>query len=282
MPQDNPKLAVLIDADNTRPEVVESLFEEIASLGEASVRRIYGDWSSDNMQSWRKKLAAHALIPAQQFAYVKGKNASDILMVIDAMDLLHKGSLDGFCLVSSDSDFTRIAQRIREEGRAVYGFGERKTPESFRAACTRFFYNDNLLQNDPDTPESEESVNAPAAKPPNDPNANKTPLTKPPPSPQPKKPATPTPEPKPTPTASPLARHQPSVATPMLRKAMAKLEGDDEWVALGLLGGQLHSTHSDFDSRTYSCANLSTLVRATGAFEIRKDPGKGFVVRRKK
>lgn len=141
----SPHLAVLIDADNASPRIADGLFEEIATMGEASVRRIYGDFSSSRLDGWTAVLSKHGLIPQQQFAYTTGKNASDITLVIDAMDLLHSGRLDGFCLVSSDSDFTRLAARIREQGLQVYGFGEAKTPESLRQACHRFIYTENLL-----------------------------------------------------------------------------------------------------------------------------------------
>jgi uncharacterized LabA/DUF88 family protein len=140
-----PRLAVLIDADNASAKIADGLFEEIAKIGEASVRRIYGDFSSARSKGWADVLSKHAIIPQQQFAYTTGKNASDITLVIDAMDLLHSGRFDGFCLVSSDSDFTRLAARIREQGIDVYGFGEQKTPESFRQACRRFVYTENLL-----------------------------------------------------------------------------------------------------------------------------------------
>ena len=148
MPDESPtrRLAVLIDADNTSARIVDGLFEEIAKIGEASVRRIYGDFSSPRSKGWADVLARHAIIPQQQFAYTTGKNASDITLVIDAMDLLHGGRMEGFCLVSSDSDFTRLAARIREHGLDVYGFGEQKTPESFRQACRRFIYTENLVQ----------------------------------------------------------------------------------------------------------------------------------------
>jgi uncharacterized LabA/DUF88 family protein len=141
----SPRLAVLIDADNASAKIADGLFEEIAKIGEASVRRIYGDFSNPRSKGWADILSKHAIIPQQQFAYTTGKNASDITLVIDAMDLLHSGRFDGFCLVSSDSDFTRLAARIREEGADVFGFGEQKTPESFRQACRRFVYIENLL-----------------------------------------------------------------------------------------------------------------------------------------
>jgi uncharacterized LabA/DUF88 family protein len=140
-----PRFAILIDADNTSPRIAAGLFEEVAKFGEASVRRIYGDFSGQRLRAWAEILPKYAIDPYQQFAYTTGKNASDIALVIDAMDLLHSGRLQGFCLVSSDSDFTRLASRLREEGADVYGFGEQKTPESFRHACRRFIYTENLL-----------------------------------------------------------------------------------------------------------------------------------------
>ncbi|HTE81512.1 MAG TPA: NYN domain-containing protein [Reyranella sp.] len=143
------RFAVLIDADNTSPRIVAGLFEEVAKFGEASSRRIYGDFSSPRSKGWADVLQKYAIDPYQQFAYTTGKNASDIALVIDAMDLLHSGRFDGFCLVSSDSDFTRLASRLREEGADVYGFGARKTPESFRQACRRFIYTENLVPEAP-------------------------------------------------------------------------------------------------------------------------------------
>lgn len=163
----SPRLAVLIDADNASARIADGLFEEIAKIGEASVRRIYGDFSSARSKAWTGVLSKHAIIPQQQFAYTTGKNASDITLVIDAMDLLHSGRFDGFCLVSSDSDFTRLASRIREEGIDVYGFGEQKTPESFRQACRRFVYTENLLPismtNAPDEVSTTKSLQPPSA-----------------------------------------------------------------------------------------------------------------------
>jgi hypothetical protein len=145
MAEREPKLAVLIDADNTSPKVADGLFEEVAKIGEASLRRIYGDFSKGQQAGWEKVLARHAILPFQQFAYTSGKNSTDITLVIDAMDLLHSGRFDGFCLVSSDSDFTRLAARIREQGVDVYGIGQAKTPESFRQACTRFIFTENFV-----------------------------------------------------------------------------------------------------------------------------------------
>jgi hypothetical protein len=136
------KLAVLIDAENTSEKIARALFEEIARLGEPSIRRIYGDFSGTRHKGWADILHTYGIIPQQQFPQALGKNASDISLVIDAMDLLHTRRLDGFCIVSSDSDFTRLAARIREQGLAVYGFGSKTTPESFRQACHGFILTD--------------------------------------------------------------------------------------------------------------------------------------------
>lgn len=146
MANDTPLLAVLIDADNISAKYAEAIFEEIATLGEASIRRIYGDFSGGAPQGWNKEtLAALAIVPHQQFANTTGKNASDIALVIDAMDILHSGRFDGFVLISSDSDFTRLASRIREQGLDVFGIGMRKTPGAFVKACKRFIYVENLM-----------------------------------------------------------------------------------------------------------------------------------------
>lgn len=138
------KLAVLIDADNAKPVVAEALLAEVAKYGTAHVKRAYGDWTGTKLKGWKDQLLAQSIQPIQQFAYTTGKNATDAAMVIDAMDLLYSGRFDGFCIVSSDSDFTRLAARIRESGLTVYGFGERKTPKPFVAACDKFIYIENL------------------------------------------------------------------------------------------------------------------------------------------
>ena len=145
-----PSMAVLIDADNTSARYAQAIFEEIVKLGEANVRRIYGDFSNNRLQGWDGAIKSLAILQHQQRSNTTGKNAADIALVIDAMDLMHKGKLDGFCLVSSDSDFTRLAQRLREDGLPVYGFGERKTPEAFKNACNRFIYVENLVAASPD------------------------------------------------------------------------------------------------------------------------------------
>ena len=223
-----PRLAVLIDAENASARIAEALFSEIATLGEASARRIYGDFASPQIAGWTRVLARFAIQPQQNFANTKGKNSGDIALVIDAMYLLHSGRFDGFCLVSSDADFTRLAARIREEGVDVYGFGEQKTPESFRQACTRFIYTENLIAPVP--------VDAGAKSP-----VAEAPATK-------RKP-------------SEAARLIAAIIADMD-------EDGDGWVAVGGIGNRLRNAHPDFDQRTYGYAKLSDLIRATGRFEV--------------
>ena len=138
------KLAVLIDADNAQPAIVDGLLAEIANYGTASVKRIYGDWTAPGLKKWKDVLLQHSIQPMQQFAYTKGKNATDSAMIIDAMDMLYTNNFDGFCLISSDSDFTKLASRLREAGLIVYGFGEQKTPSAFVSACDKFIYTEVL------------------------------------------------------------------------------------------------------------------------------------------
>ena len=223
-----PRLAILIDAENASARIAEALFSEIATLGEASARRIYGDFASPQIAGWTRVLARFAIQPQQNFANTKGKNSGDIALVIDAMDLLHSGRFDGFCLVSSDADFTRLAARIREEGVDVYGFGEQKTPESFRQACTRFIYTENLI--------APVTVDAGAKSLVAEASATKR---------------------KPSEAARLIA----AVIADMD-------EDGDGWVAVGGIGNRLRNAHPDFDQRTYGYAKLSDLIRATGRFEV--------------
>lgn len=148
-----PLLAVLIDADNAEPGITQGLLAEVAKFGVASVKRIYGDWTNQRLGGWKQMLLEHSIQPMQQFGYTTGKNATDSAMIIDAMDLLYTHRFDGFCLVSSDSDFTRLATRIREGGLKVYGFGEQKTPQAFVSACDKFVYTEVLRFKDDSGPQ---------------------------------------------------------------------------------------------------------------------------------
>lgn len=158
MRSEQERLAVIIDADNSQPSIIEGLMEEIAKYGVASVKRIYGDWTDTRLKGWKSHLLGHGIQPMQQFGYTVGKNSTDSAMIIDAMDLLYTDKLDGFCIVSSDSDFTRLALRIREAGLSVYGFGEKKTPKAFLAACDKFIYTENLRKEKQAAPAKKQAV----------------------------------------------------------------------------------------------------------------------------
>ena len=261
---DEPRLAVLIDADNTAPKWAEAIFEEIATLGEASVRRIYGDFSGPHLRSWEKKLAGLAVIPHQQFAYTKGKNSSDIALVIDAMDLMHTGRFDGFVLVSSDSDFARLASRLREQGLQVYGIGKTNTPEAFRKACKRFIFVENLLGNgeilrDGDGSEqSEPAGNGSGAK---EPATRSGPGT----SAQ----QTPSAAPDKAEAVETVQKQPPTKAVPLIRAAMRS--HDDDWVPLSVIGSHVRAANPEFDPRTYGCAKLVDLMEKTGQFQVKRN-----------
>lgn len=246
-----PRLAVLIDADNVPASYAEAIFKEIAGLGEASVRRIYGDWSAQRLGGWAKKVAALGLVADQQFSNTKGKNASDIGLVIAAMDFLHSGLFDGFVLVSSDSDFTRLAARIREQGLDVYGIGEQKTPEAFRMACKRFIYVENLATEEPqrDTP-------------------------------KPERPEMRVEQPVETPIETPRGtKEAPARAIPLIIAAMRAIDPEGEWYSLGQIGQYITQGAPDFDTRTYGSAKLSDLVRKISRFEVKPGPGGQLLAR---
>ncbi len=241
-----PRLCVLIDADNVPASYAEAIFEEVASLGEASVRRIYGDWSALRLGAWAKKVAALGLVADQQFSNTKGKNASDIGLVIAAMDFLHSDLFDGFVLVSSDSDFTRLAARVREQGLDVYGIGEKKTPEAFRMACKRFIYVENLAAGE-----------EPAAR-----AAPKMGSAEPQPAPEPRG-----------------AKEAPAKAIPLIIQAMRAIDPEGEWYSLGQIGQYITQGAPDFDTRTYGSAKLSDLVRKISRFEVKSGPGGQLLAR---
>jgi uncharacterized protein (TIGR00288 family) len=237
------RVAVLIDADNASAAHAAVIFEEVAKHGEANVRRLYGDVTSPRLGGWVKRLQELAILPQQQFNYVTGKNTADIALVIDAMDLMHTGAVDTFCLVSSDSDFTRLAQRLRESGKEVIGFGERKTPQAFRNACNRFIYFDNLGHAEIAVAGEMPGGIAPVAVA------------------LPKTEAAQADEPE---------KEPPSRAVPLILRAMADLEDDEGWVTLSALGNRLQNIAPDFDPRSYGQPKLSDVVRKAGAFDLEK------------
>lgn len=252
------RLAVLIDADNAQPAVIEGLLAEIAKYGVSSVKRIYGDFTSNRMTQWKAALLKHSIAPVQQFAYTSGKNATDSSLIIDAMDLLYTQRFDGFCLVSSDSDFTRLAQRLREEGLMVYGFGERKTPDAFVQACDKFVYTEVLRSESP----------PPSAKPAK--KASKKTA---------KSAGTAIAEPTATPAAEP-ARSE-TLPVRLIRQAIEDASDDQGWAFLGTVGSYLIKVRPDFDPRLYGHKKLSDLLKQDHKhFEIQERGGDGGTSKR--
>lgn len=235
-------LALLIDGDNASPKIVLGLMAEIANYGTASVRRIYGDWTGPNLKGWKECLLEHSIQPIQQFAYTTGKNATDGAMIIDAMDLLYTGRFSGFCIVSSDSDFARLASRIREQGVTVYGFGERKTPRPFITACDKFVYFDVLATLPEESTEDTQPEKKQAAE------------AKPP-----------------TTASSPGKSTLDRSALDMLTKAVVATADEDGRAHLGRVGTHLAKQAPDFDARNYGYARLSDLVEASGIVDVERD-----------
>lgn len=259
--KNNLRLAVLIDADNTFKviDIIDELFEEISKFGDASVRRIYGDWTQNQLSRWKEVLPKHAIQPIQQYANTKGKNSTDSALIIDAMDLLYTAPLDGFCIVSSDSDFTRLAIRFRESGKQVYGFGEQKTPESLRAACNQFIYIEILSQNklsesvvhkkdianlkldkNKSTNELKQSHVAISE------NSLLSPVVKK--------------------TSQQLASDTKLVS--LFRSAIDSLSDDDGYANTSEIKKHILKNYSAFDSRNYGYAKFSDLINAIGLFEL--------------
>jgi len=232
---DSAKLAVLIDADNAQPGVSDALIAEIAKYGVATVKRVYGDWTTPNLRRWKEAANAHAIQPIQQFAYTTGKNATDSAMIIDAMDLLNTERFDGFVLVSSDSDFTRLASRLRESGVTVYGFGERKTPKAFVSACDRFVFMDVLRSGTDDQPDRP----APATK-----------------------------------LAAKQLRGDNALMN-LIRRGIDASSDDEGWAHLGGIGSHIANQAPEFDPRNWGYTKLVDLVNAIGLFEVERQKDEG-------
>jgi uncharacterized LabA/DUF88 family protein len=229
-----PRIGVLIDADNAQSAVIGPLLTEIAKYGITSVKRAYGDWTTQRLRSWKEVLNEHAIQPIQQFAYTSGKNATDSAMIIDAMDLLYSERLQAFCLVSSDSDFTRLATRLRESGMTVYGVGEQKTPRAFVSACDRFIYSE-ILTDDSDDDDADEGSDSERTKP--------------------------------VPKKSTKELRQDTRLVQLLRNAASSAADDDGWANLSVVGTYIANLSADFDPRNYGYAKLSLLINATQLFE---------------
>lgn len=246
--QGNARIAVLIDADNTSGTHSADLLAEIAKYGVATVKRAYGDWTTSQLAGWKKELNRAAITPVQQFAYTRGKNSTDSALIIDAMDLLYSDKVDAFAIVSSDSDFTRLATRLRESGLTVYGMGRRKTPESFVAACDRFIFLENLGSHTADDDEDDEGDDS-AATTTGATHGGKR-------------------DEQGGGSSDPAATSPPPLRR-LLSRAIEATSGDDGWVALGLLGNYLSNSSASFDPRTYGHAKLSALVRAQDFVEVK-------------
>src|SRR5512138_2785067 len=240
------KLAVLIDADNAQAGTIKYLLDEVAKYGIASVKRIYGNWTTPQLQPWKDVLLSHSIVPIQQFSYSSGKNATDSALIIDAMDLLHARHVDGFCIVSSDSDFTRLASRIRESGLVVYGFGEKKTPKPFVDACDKFIYTEILRAPEPAgiTGEPRQEIAG----------------------------------------LGPANKDQRFLR--LLRNSVEDSSDDEGWAELGLVGNNLQKKSPEFDARNYGFRKFFDLIRSLGLYDIderqsRDQVGKILYIREK-
>ncbi len=233
------RLAVLIDGDNIPSVYVREMMEEIAKYGNPTIKRIYGDWTRPWLTKWKDLLLEHAIQPIQQYGYTTGKNATDSAMIIDAMDILYSGKVDGFCIVSSDSDFTRLATRLREAGMRVYGIGEKKTPKPFIVACDKFIYIEILhpikkeIQKKITKTKSEKNITEPIIE---------------------------------------SSNESVDIVTPELIRLISAtiydLSGDDGWAFLGDVGTLLQKKQPNFDPRNYGFNKLTPLLAATGVFDI--------------
>lgn len=223
------KLAVLIDGDNIPSAYVKEMIEEIAKYGNPTIKRIYGDWTNPGLSKWKNVLLENAITPVQQYGYTRGKNATDSAMIIDAMDILYSGDVNGFCLVSSDSDFTRLATRLREAGMNVIGIGEKKTPDPFIVACDKFIYLE-ILKNQSESNESESRRTKSSAK-------------------------------------SDVDTITPKVIR-LISSTISDLADEDGWAFLGDVGNLLQKKQPNFDSRNYGFQKLTPLMKSIKKFEI--------------
>jgi uncharacterized protein (TIGR00288 family) len=249
---DATRVAVLIDCDNISHQWTGAILAEVARHGTLGIKRGYGDWTSDHLKNWRPELATYAIQPVQQFAYTVGKNSTDFALVIDAMDLLYSGTVDAFCIVSSDSDFTRLAMRLRESGRRVFGIGARKTPSAFQNACDQFTYVEVLVGEQSSTPADASRSKGSAAKA----TAKKA-----------VKKAAPTKKAASKSTQSPVQQ-----LTALLLPAVEANAKDDGWAALGAVGSYVVNTNPTFDPRNYGYSKLSMLVADLPRLEMKDVP----------
>ncbi|MCI6256617.1 MAG: NYN domain-containing protein [Clostridiales bacterium] len=272
MEQTDLRLAVLIDADNAPRTAIKDVMAEVAVYGTPTIKRIYGDWTSPNMSTWKPLLLENAIAPVQQYAYTTGKNATDSAMIIDAMDILYSGRVDGFVLVSSDSDFTRLATRLREAGMKVYGMGERKTPNPFIVACDKFVYIEVIraagekaraaeraqAEREKKEREKAEQARAESTKAQPKKSARKKAVPEP-------EPRTAQPEPKSSVEAEPPV---PAAVVELLADSVEDIADEDGYAFMGDLGNLLVKKQPDFDPRNFGFSKLTKLVKALDRFEV--------------
>ena len=279
MPQQNDqslRLAVLIDADNASRTAMRDVMAEIAVYGTPTVKRIYGDWTTPNMASWKPILLENAITPIQQYSYTTGKNATDSAMIIDAMDILYTGSCDGFVLVSSDSDFTRLATRLREAGKKVIGMGEKKTPSPFIVACDKFIYIEVIRAEAKAALATPEPEPVPAAAPSAPAKAEPAPAGKGEGAKGIKKcrkraaelASGPEPELEPSGTPEPAQKKVPKEVVHLIADAMDMIADEDGYVFMGELGNLLIRQQPDFDPRNYGFSKLTQLIKSIDRFEV--------------
>ncbi len=240
------RIAVLIDADNAPRKRLKSIMEEIAIYGVPTIKRIYGDWTTPNLAGWKSALLEHAITPIQQYGYTTGKNSTDSAMIIDAMDILYSGNVGGFCLVSSDSDFTRLATRLREAGKKVIGIGEKKTPSPFIAACNKFIYIEIIgnLEKKPDEPEDVQNEAPPEILPGVPAEEKKKKLIKAP------------------------KGNVPREIINLISTTISDLADDEGWAFLGEVGTLLIKKQPDFDPRNFGFEKLTPLIKSIDTFDI--------------
>ena len=262
MPADR-RFAVLIDADNVSDKYIKIILDEVSTQGVANYKRIYGNWTSPNMASWKNVLLDYSVTPIQQYSYTSGKNATDSAMIIDAMDILYSGKVEGFCLVSSDSDFTRLASRLREGGMTVIGMGEKKTPKPFIAACNMFRYLDVLAAQPEPQPEPEAEP-APAAEEKAAPEKGK--------EKEKAKPAKAKSARKKAAQPEPPAPQEDPELTAMrgaIKAIVAEQSDEDGWLAVSMIGNLLVKRYPDFDVRNFGFSKLTPFLESVGLFDIK-------------
>ncbi len=239
----NLRLAVLIDAENVPSNSIKSIIEEIAIYGTPTIKRIYGDWTNPAVTRWKAPLLENAITPVQQYSYTVGKNSSDSAMIIDAMDILYAAKTDGFVIVSSDSDFTRLAIRLREAGQRVIGIGEKKTPQAFISACDKFTYIEVIRANAEESKSAEPETSQKAGKPKAKPTIPST-------------------------NGKKSAGKVPDSVIQFIADSISDLSEDDDWVFMGELGNLMMKKRPDFDQRNYGFRKLSSLIKSIDRFDV--------------